>query len=281
MQIHTTFLRAALCALGCATLVPAAWAQEGDAGLPLWEAGVFAGALSTPSYPASQDRATRSIVLPVLIYRGEILRSDRDGVGARLYRSDNLQFDIGFAASLPASSDESTVRKGMPDLGTLIEFGPRLNLTLARPAPGARLQLELPVRAVLELGGGVRRQGYAIEPQISYEMRDLPQGWSLNTSVGVVWGDAELNRFFYGVAPAYATATRPAYEAQPGLIATRLSVSTSKVVTPDVRVFAYARQQFFDASANRASPLYQQSTGQSVGVGLVWMLGRSESKVPG
>jgi outer membrane scaffolding protein for murein synthesis (MipA/OmpV family) len=99
--------------------------------------------------------------------------------------------------------------------------------------------------------------------------------------VGAVWGDAELNRFFYGVAPAYATATRQAFDAQPGLIATRLTVSTSKAITPDVRVFGYARQQFFDASANRASPLYQQSTGQSVGIGLVWMLGRSERKVPG
>jgi outer membrane scaffolding protein for murein synthesis (MipA/OmpV family) len=143
------------------------------------------------------------------------------------------------------------------------------------------VQLELPVRAVLELGGGVHRQGYAIEPQVSYEVRDFSQGWSLSTSVGAVWGDAELNRFFYGVAPAYATATRPAFDAQPGLIATRLTVSTSKAITPDVRVFGYARQQFFDASANRASPLYQQSTGQSVGVGLVWMLGRSERKVPG
>lgn len=268
-------------ALVCAALLPTASAQERDAGLPLWEAGVFAGAASTPAYPGSADRASRALVIPVVIYRGEVLRADRDGVGARLYRSDNVQFDVGFAASLPSSSDDSAVRKGMPDLGTLVEFGPRLNLTLARPAPGHRLQLELPVRAVLELGGGVRRQGYAIEPKLSYELRELAQGWSLTASAGVVWGDAELNRFFYNVSPAYATATRPAYDAQPGLIATRLGLSTSKAITGDLRIFGFARHEVFDASANKASPLYQQSTGSSVGVGLVWILGRSEKKVPG
>ena len=96
-----------------------------------------------------------------------------------------------------------------------------------------------------------------------------------------MWGDAELNRFFYGVSSAYATATRPAYEAQPGLVATRLGLSTSKAITPDLRIFGFVRHELFDASANKASPLYQQSTGSSVGVGLVWMLGRSEKKVPG
>jgi MipA family protein len=97
----------------------------------------------------------------------------------------------------------------------------------------------------------------------------------------VVWGDAELNRFFYNVSPAYATATRPAYDAQPGLIATRLGLSASKAITGDLRIFGFARHEVFDASANKASPLYQQSTGSSVGVGLVWILGRSERKVPG
>jgi outer membrane scaffolding protein for murein synthesis (MipA/OmpV family) len=247
----------------------------------LWEAGVFAGGVSTPAYPASADRTSRALVLPVFIYRGEIFRADRDGVGARLYRSENAQFDIGFAASLPANSDDSAVRKGMPDLGTLVEFGPRLNLTLARPAPGHRVQLEVPVRAVLELGGGVRGQGYAIEPKLAYEMRDVGGGWSLGASAGLVWGDAQLNRFFYRVAPEYATASRPAYEAQAGLIATRVGLNTSKALTPDLRVFGFVRQDMYGAGANRDSALHQNCSGTSMGVGLVWMLGRSDRKVPG
>lgn len=268
----------ALCLVGVAN---PALAQDRDAGQPLWEAGVFAGGVSTPAYPASSDRASRILVAPVFIYRGEIFRADRDGVGARLYRSENMQFDIGFAASLPANSDDSAVRKGMPDLGTLVEFGPRLNLTLARPAPGTRWQLEVPVRSVLELGGGVRGQGYAIEPKLAYEVRDVGRGWSLGASAGLVWGDAQLNRFFYSVTPEYVTAARPAYDAQPGLIAARMGLNTSKSLTPDLRVFAFVRQDMYGVGANRDSPLHQQASGTSMGLGMVWMLGRSERKAPG
>ena len=270
----------ALAALAFSGLLASAAAQERDAGLPLWEAGVFAGAASTPAYPASADRAALALVVPVVVYRGEVFRADREGVGAWLYRSDNLEFDLGFAGSLPSKSDDSAVRKGMPDLGTLVEFGPRLNLTLARPAPNHRVQFEFPVRAALELGGGVRRQGYTVEPKLSYEIRDRSRGWDLTASAGVVWGDSEINNFFYGVSPAYATATRPAYAAQQGLIATRLGLRSSKEITPDLRIYGFVRQEFFDAGANQASPLYQQPTGTSAGLGLVWMLGRSEKKVP-
>ena len=33
--------------------------------LPLWELGVFAGTATTPAYPGSSDRATRSLAVPV------------------------------------------------------------------------------------------------------------------------------------------------------------------------------------------------------------------------
>ncbi|MFM2399015.1 MAG: hypothetical protein RL341_1172, partial [Pseudomonadota bacterium] len=78
-----------------------AHAQEGRE-QPLWEAGLVSGAVSTPAYPAATERSTRGLILPYFIYRGEVLRADRDGVGARLLRTENTQLDVGFAASLPA-----------------------------------------------------------------------------------------------------------------------------------------------------------------------------------
>ena len=127
-----------------------ATAQAQEQGLPLWELGVFAGGLSSPAYPASSERSTRALVLPTFIYRGEVFRSDRGGVGARLLRTEDTELDIGFAASLPASSQDIPARQGMTDLGTLIEFGPRLKGTLARPSAGSRLRYELPLRTVLD-----------------------------------------------------------------------------------------------------------------------------------
>lgn len=254
----------------------AAHAQEQEQGLPLWEVGVFAGGFSAPAYPASSERSTRALVLPTLIYRGEVFRSDRGGVGARLLRTDSTELDIGFAASLPASSQDIPARQGMPDLGTLIEFGPRLKGTLARPSPGSRLVYELPLRTVLEINNGVRNQGFAMEPELSYEVRGA--GWRLSTSASLVLGDSQLNQYFYGVPANLATAQRPAYTAQAGLIATRLTLSASRDLGPDVRVYAYVRAESYAGSANATSPLYQQTTGTSAGLGLRWTLGRSATQ---
>jgi outer membrane scaffolding protein for murein synthesis (MipA/OmpV family) len=135
-------------------------AQAQERPLPLWEAGVFAGVASTPAYPGSTDRSQRSLALPFFIYRGEVLRADRGGLGARMMRTDDLELDVGFAGSLPANSQNVAARAGMPDLGTLVEFGPRLKLTLAKPTAGSRWKLELPVRTVLEFSGGMSRQGW-------------------------------------------------------------------------------------------------------------------------
>ena len=256
-------------------------AQAQTEPLPLWEVGVFAGTATTPAYPGSADRASRSLALPIFIYRGEVLRIERGDVGARLFRSDDIELDVGFSASLPASSDDIAARKGMSDLGTLVEFGPRVKITLARPAPGTRVRLELPLRAVLEFNNGVRQQGYAFEPEMGVEVRDVGDGWSLSATASLFFGDKNINNYFYGVAAPYATLVRPVFDAQAGLITTRLGLSTSKAITPDVRVFGFVRHELLEGAANKTSPLFQQSTGASVGFGLVWTLGRSERRAEG
>jgi outer membrane scaffolding protein for murein synthesis (MipA/OmpV family) len=245
--------------------------------LPLWEVGVIAGAVSTPAYPASNERNQRALALPFFVYRGEVLRADRNGVGARLLHTERVEFDIGFAASLPASSNDVALRQGMPDLGTLIEFGPRLKVELAEPAPGQRLSFELPLRAVLEFNGGVRQVGYALEPKLSYAWQQRGD-WRLRSSISLTLGDQQLNRYFYEVPAAYATANRPAFDAQAGLIGSRLGIDAIKRVGPDVNLFAFARYDWHDGASNRSSPLFAQSQGSSVGLALTWTLGRSEAR---
>lgn len=253
-----------------------AYAQDED--LPLWEAGLLTVGASTPAYPASSDRTSRALVLPFFFYRGEVLRADRSGVGARMVHTDDIELDVGFSGALPANSSDVAARKDMPDLGTLVEFGPRLKMTLARPTPNALIRLELPVRAALEVGNSVRQQGVAMEPELVLETRDIAAHWSLSVSGSLLVGDRQLNQYFYGVSPEYATATRPAYEAQAGLISTRFTLSGSRGFSRDVRVFGFVRYDSYANSANRNSPLYAQSGGTSTGIGLMWTLGRSEER---
>ncbi len=272
MRIARTLLAAPVF-LAC--MAPAWSAAPALPALPLWEAGVFGGTAVTPAYPGASERSTRTLALPFLIYRGDVLRADRSGVGARLLNTDRLDGDIGFALSLPARSSDVPARRGMPDLGTLVEFGPRLKIKLAEPTPQGRLSLELPLRAVIEARGGLRRQGATFEPRLIYRLNDAGQAWHVDASLGAVLGNASINDYFYGVAPAFATDQRPAYAAKSGLMLTRLGLGGAYLLHPDWRAFAFLRYDNYTGAANRASPLLRQNSGTSAGIGLLWTWRRS------
>lgn len=263
-----------LCCALLGALPLAAQAAQTDK-LPLWELGVLGGTASTPAYPGSSDRSTRSLVLPYLIYRGEVVRADQSGIGARLVRRERVELDVGLAASLPARSDDVAARAGMPDLGTLLELGPRVKVKLIEPTANSRLRLDIPLRAVIEARGGLHTQGWTFEPKVVYEMRGPQEDWTFDANIGMVFGDRKINRYFYEVAPQYATAERPAYAAASGLMLVRTGASASRLVTPDLRLFGFVRYESYAGAANRDSPLLRQSTGASVGVGFAWTITRS------
>jgi len=244
----------------------------------LWEVGGFAGSLTSPAYPASAERLNRNLVLPYFIYRGQHLNVDRDGIDARVQLAPGIELDVGVNGSFPARSNDVLARQGMPDLGTLLEFGPRLRVKLPNPGPGLRLGLDFPLREVLEVNGGTRGQGLVFEPTVVLDAANLSDGWSLTAKAGVAWGDQALNQYFYGVAPLYANAQRAAFDAQAGLMSARTSISTSKSLSPDLRVFGYARMDYYGLGSNTASPLYLQNSSPTWGLGLVWTIGRSEAR---
>jgi hypothetical protein len=242
---------------------------------PLWEAGMAGFALESPAYPGAADRVQKGLVLPYFVYRGPILRAGGGTFGARMAKTDDFEVDIGFAGSLSALSDDITVRTGMPDLGFLLEFGPRVKYTLARPSANSLVRLEVPLRGVFEFQEGVHLQGLAFEPRITYDHRNLFAGTGVSSSVGLIYGDKKFNHYLYGVPPAYATAQREAYAAKAGLIAPRFQLSLNHALSKDLRVFGLTR---FDAAhwgVNSSSPLHVKNSGVTVGMGLVWTLGRS------
>jgi outer membrane scaffolding protein for murein synthesis (MipA/OmpV family) len=249
-----------------------------DTRLPLWEAGIGAAGFSTPAYPGADARSNRGLVLPFLIYRGKVLRADQSGVGARLLDTDKLEFDIGFAGALPAHAKDVDARRGMPDLGTLLEFGPRVKYKFADLGDYGRLRFDLPLRAVIEARGGLRRQGWTTEPRLVWETRGEEGRWTLEAQLGAVFGDGRINRYFYEVAPQYATADRPAYHADAGLMLVRTGVGGTWRVNPDLRVFSFLRYEMYSGAANADSPLMRKSTGVSAYVGLAWTFARSQAR---
>jgi outer membrane scaffolding protein for murein synthesis (MipA/OmpV family) len=269
-----------LACAGAACLLPAVAfaAPPSERNLPLWELGVGGAALTTPAYPGADSRSSRVLGLPFLIYRGEVLRADQSGIAARVFDSDKLELDVGVSGALPASSDDVDERAGMPDLGPLVEFGPRLKWHFAKIDDTSEVRFDLPVRAVIELHGGVNHQGWTMEPRLIYEKRGEKGIWTFDAQVAAVFGDGRINRYFYEVQPQYATAERPAYAADAGLMLVRTGLFGTWRMNPDVRLFGFVRYESYAGAANRDSPLMRRSTGASAGIGFAWTLARSQAR---
>lgn len=262
----------------CLTLSQYSHAQSSN-GLPLWEAGVGTVGLTMPAYPGASVRSSRILPFPILIYRGEVLRADQSGIGARLLRTDRMEFDIGLAGALPTRADDVPERAGMPELGGMFEFGPRLKLRLAQPSALSSVRFELPLRAVFEARSGIHRRGYSVEPKLAYEVRDARANWTLEANLSAVWADKALQRHFYDVAPQYVLPWRPAYSAGAGLLLTRLGLYGTRRINRDVRLFGYVRLESYAGAANRDSYLHRRDTGTAAGIGVMWTLGRSNRLV--
>ena len=146
------------------------------------------------------------------------------------------------------------------------------------PGCNGRWRAELALRGVFDLTDSLKDKGISLEPELIFE-RSTGGGIRYSTSFGLVLGDERLADTFYGVAPAYATATRPAYKAQSGLIMSRLSLNLSQSLTPNLRVFGFARLTSVGGAPNSASPLVRQDMGSTVGFGLLYTLARSDARV--
>ncbi len=243
---------------------------------PLWEAGVLGTGVSQPAYPGAEERANLLLPLPYMIYRGKYLRIDRGTVGVRAIKTPRTELDVGFAASLGSRADNIEVRRGMDDLGILLEFGPRLKINLEDLSEGIQQsRIQFALRGVFDINDHLSYHGMAFEPAWVNEIT-IPESWATTISIGALLGNQQLVDTFYRVPPAEATTTRPAYNAQSGLISTRASILSSRMINRDLRFFGYLRFDSVAGAANHDSPLVQRDNGWSAAIGLMWTLARSE-----
>ncbi|MEM6492513.1 MAG: MipA/OmpV family protein, partial [Pseudomonadota bacterium] len=100
----------------------------GAATEPLWEVGVGGFAAVGPQYPASSEYDVNGLPIPFFIYRGDFFRVDEGSARLVPLDTDTVEIDLSLNASFGADSDDNEAREGMPDLDTLVEFGPELIL---------------------------------------------------------------------------------------------------------------------------------------------------------
>lgn len=250
---------------------------------PLWEISVGGGGLRIPDYPGADE--SQSFLFPFVypVYRGRIMRVDNEGVRGLLFTSDRVKFDLSLDASIPVDSQDNDARQGMPDLDASLQFGPSLEIKLWEAAQGRqRLSLNLPVRSVFTVGSSVDSIGFTGSPHIKY-LRSvwwLKRRWRLRLSGGLEFGSKRYYEYYYGVAPEFATAARPAYDADGGYGGTRF-IFTFHSRHPKGKnwISVFARYDRLDGAVFEDSPLVRRSDGFTVGLIYAHFLVRSKRTV--
>ncbi|WGF86694.1 MipA/OmpV family protein [Marinivivus vitaminiproducens] len=285
--VLTTAFASAVCAQPAtlpeeATGPDSAAARDEDGSRPLWEIGVAAFGARDPDYPASDESSYNGLVLPYVIYRGDVLQLGERGIARGLFvDTDRVEFDVSLSGSFPVDADDNDARDGMDDLDFLGEIGPQLTLKLLPPRQEHALDLAFPIRAVLstDLSSGEYR-GLSLSPQLQYRYRPEGGATRYSASVGPSFGLNGLNDYFYTVRSKDVRAGRPRYEADNGYIGTALNLGVSHALSDSVRVYGGTQLGLYAGSANEDSPLHTSDYGVSVAGGISWSFWQSEARVP-
>ena len=273
----TGWAATALLAAALGTALPASGAEE----KPLWEIGAGVTALTFPAYRGSEQTNNFVLPFPYFTYHGKVLKADRQGVRASLFDSDRVDLTISAALSPPSSSKDIRIRNGMPDLEGSFEIGPQVNLTLWRSDDRARfVKLLLPMRAAFTLEGSPKDIGWVFHPKLNMDVTDIPglAGWNLGLLAGPLFGDKRQHAYYYSVAPQYATAGRPAYEAASGYAGMQYLAALSKRF-PKYWVGAFVRYDNLSGATFENSPLVRQKDYVAGGIAISWILGESSTRV--
>jgi outer membrane scaffolding protein for murein synthesis (MipA/OmpV family) len=266
------------CALVCSGLIP----QKSEGGqLPLWEAAIGAVGFSFPDYRGSDQTRLYVLPFPYFVYRGEILKVDRERVRGLFFRRPWIELDLSLGGSVPVDSSRNDARQGMPDLAPVGEIGPSLELILGEKRGDHRTTITLPFRFAAAVPfPEVYGIGWVFTPRLNVDKYNIG-GWSgfnLGLSFGPVFGSEAYHDYFYSVAPRYATPTRPAYTAQGGYGGTQLSVGLSKYYKK-FWVSLFARWDQLDGAVFADSPLYKKNSSLITGLAFTWIFAESDTKV--
>lgn len=241
--------------------------------LPKWEAGIGIAGLNLPDYRGADERSTYLLPLPYLIYRGDFIRADREGVRGILLDSERLALNLSVNGTLPVSDENNNARRGMEDLQPTVEIGPTLDLKIWRSRDGSsELDLRLPVRGSFAIDTPPQHIGWLAYPNLYLQVRSPfgMDGWQMGLAAGSYIADRHYNAYFYSVAPAYATAARPAYRASSGYGGSQVTWTLSKRFS-DYWTGFFVRYDALSGAAFEDSPLVKKRNAVSAGFAIAWI----------
>src|SRR5713226_9221439 len=117
--------------------------------LPLWEVGIGLGGLDIPDYRGANERHGYLLPLPYVVYRGDKVTIDREGVRNKVLGLERAQLFLSANIGLPVNSGKNQARAGMPDLDPTFKIDPSLKIQVWEGQKKDQLSLNLPLRAAV------------------------------------------------------------------------------------------------------------------------------------
>jgi outer membrane protein len=283
--MHTTALiathpwRAMPLSLLLIAFLPALGMQARAEDKPLWEFGLGVGTVLFQDYRGANTTHAYVLPVPYFYYRGKFLQADRNGIRGKLFNQDWIELNLSLNATTPVR--RNLTREGMPDLRSTVEIGPSLDLHLWKSRDeNLKFDVRMPLRGVFTIESPPRAIGWVFAPTAVIDIGDVAgfKGWYFGALAGPLFADRRYHDYFYTVAPQYATADRPAYEASGGYSGAQVLASLSKRY-PSFWVGAYTRHDSLAGAAFAASPLVKRRNYWSGGFGVAWIIRQSSRLV--
>jgi len=180
-------------------------------------------------YRGSSESQTQALPFPILVYRGERIQADKDGVRGRFIKGDNWELNLSAEAALNGGSTDNKKRFGMPELNTAVELGPSLNFNLSGKDFREGWALRLPLRAVFAVDtSSIDYIGFNANPKLTFRKPELWRGWNGKVDLGLLWASHDYHDYYYRVDEEYVTDDRLFYDAKAGFSGTYFKFSLKK-----------------------------------------------------
>lgn len=250
--------------------------------LPKYEGGLFMGAFKAPHYPGADQTQQRFLGLPYMMYRGETIKVDDEGMRSEFVKKQHFKVDLSVAAAFPANSRDNKAREDMPNLDWLGEIGPRFRYFFIPYRTSLyHLELALQLRGVYSTDfRSVSHRGYVIHPILSFWKREIFFKWlTFEVRYGAIWATEKVMDYFYDVDSQYVRSGRDRYNAKAGFFEQHLDTAIEIRPYRRIRIFLGMQNNNYLGATNENSPLMKQKLTQSYAFGIMWNLYQSDEKV--
>jgi len=240
---------------------------------PLYEIGLIGSYFYLPHYRGSNEYEHKVLPLPYFVYRGKFLKSKEGKLRVGL-NHHKWSYGLSFYVVPPMNKDTYS-RRGMNELGAVLEVGPSLTYQWKKEANyecyhsiKSRVSTALP---------DLRARYAGIQVELSTGVKyQLSRKQKLQFNLTGLWSNNKKNDYFYSVNQDDVLNDRPAYDSNHGYGGVALDAIYTKEINSKQKIISFIRLDNTSGAVFEDSPLLKEKNNISFGVLYIYKLFKSK-----